>query len=88
MQLSASNLYIFFTHIRCDLTALQDALIKRVMVTPEEVIKRSLDPEGAKMSRDGFAKTMYSRLFDWYVASSFDFSGPLPLFHGLLTRRF
>ncbi|KAL1547136.1 myosin-11-like [Salvia divinorum] len=53
--------------LMCDLTALQDALLKRVMVTPEEVIKRSLDPEGAKMSRDGFAKTMYSRLFDWLV---------------------
>ncbi|XP_042013386.1 myosin-11-like isoform X1 [Salvia splendens] len=53
--------------LMCDLAALQDALLKRVMVTPEEVIKRSLDPEGAKMSRDGFAKTMYSRLFDWLV---------------------
>ncbi|KAG6400856.1 hypothetical protein SASPL_137700 [Salvia splendens] len=53
--------------LMCDLASLQDALLKRVMVTPEEVIKRSLDPEGAKMSRDGFAKTMYSRLFDWLV---------------------
>ncbi|XP_057798033.1 myosin-9-like isoform X2 [Salvia miltiorrhiza] len=53
--------------LMCDLAALQDALLKRVMVTPEEVIKRSLDPEGAKMSRDGFSKTMYSRLFDWLV---------------------
>ena len=41
--------------------------MKRVMVTPEEVIKRSLDPDGATVSRDGLAKTTYSRLFDWYL---------------------
>lgn len=54
--------------IRCDPVALQDALCKRVMITPEEVIKRCLDPLSATISRDGLAKTIYSRLFDWYSA--------------------
>lgn len=57
------------------------------MVTPEEVIKRSLDPTGATISRDGFAKTMYSRLFDWYDAS-FVFSDNIILFHSLVTQEF
>lgn len=51
--------------------ALEDALCKRVMITPEEVIKRSLDPHSAAVSRDGLAKTIYSRLFDWYSALQF-----------------
>nr|XP_027111216.1 myosin-9-like [Coffea arabica] len=53
--------------LRCDPVALEDALLKRVMITPEEVIKRSLDPLSATVGRDGFAKTIYSRLFDWLV---------------------
>uniref|UniRef100_F6HVL1 Myosin-11 n=1 Tax=Vitis vinifera TaxID=29760 RepID=F6HVL1_VITVI len=53
--------------LMCDPLALEDALCKRVMITPEEVIKRSLDPLAATVSRDGFAKTIYSRLFDWLV---------------------
>ncbi|KAJ8460564.1 hypothetical protein OPV22_033490 [Ensete ventricosum] len=53
--------------LMCDSEALKDALCKRVMITPEEVIKRPLDPLAATVSRDGLAKTIYSRLFDWIV---------------------
>ncbi|KAG7025461.1 Myosin-11, partial [Cucurbita argyrosperma subsp. argyrosperma] len=53
--------------LMCDPQALEDALCKRMMITPEDVIKKSLDPLGATVSRDGLAKTIYSRLFDWLV---------------------
>lgn len=58
--------FYYYYYLRCDSAALEDALCKRVMITPEEVIKRSLDPLSATVSRDGLAKTIYSRLFNWY----------------------
>lgn len=50
---------------RCDAQALEDSLSKRVMVTRGESITKSLDPGAATVNRDAFAKTVYSKLFDW-----------------------
>ncbi|KAF5462805.1 hypothetical protein F2P56_018782 [Juglans regia] len=60
--------------LMCDAAALEDALCKRVMITPEEVIKRSLDPQSATVSRDGLAKTIYSRLFDCFEQFCINFT--------------
>ncbi|KAJ4958781.1 hypothetical protein NE237_025892 [Protea cynaroides] len=57
--------------LMCNTPGLEDALIKRVKRVKkgnvEEVITKTLDPAAAVFSRDGLAKTIYSRLFDWLV---------------------
>uniref|UniRef100_A0A1J3DEG1 Myosin-9 n=1 Tax=Noccaea caerulescens TaxID=107243 RepID=A0A1J3DEG1_NOCCA len=67
---AVASILIKFTKGKCDLKTLEDALCKRVMITPEEVIKRSLDPQSAVTSRDGLAKSVYSRLIslDLYIS--------------------
>ena len=51
---------------RCDAASLEAALCGRSMVTMNEVILKTLDPEAAATSRDTLAKTIYSQLFDWW----------------------
>ncbi|KAG8391355.1 hypothetical protein BUALT_Bualt01G0179200 [Buddleja alternifolia] len=53
--------------LMCSEKALEDSLCKRVIVTPDGSITKPLDPAAAVTSRDAFAKTVYSRLFDWIV---------------------
>lgn len=51
----------------CDKTALEDSFCTRVIVTRGESIKKCLDSDAATISRDAFAKIVYSKLFDWLV---------------------
>ncbi|KAF3791934.1 Myosin-8 [Nymphaea thermarum] len=53
--------------LMCDVKALEDSLCKRVIVTRDETITKSLDPNAATLTRDALAKVVYSRLFDWIV---------------------
>jgi myosin-5 len=64
---SRSHLNMAAELLMCNAQSLEDALIRRVMVTPEEIITRTLDPDNAIASRDTLAKTIYSHLFDWIV---------------------
>nr|GEW85989.1 myosin-9-like isoform X2 [Tanacetum cinerariifolium] len=63
-----SNFHLKMTAelLMCDHVALEDALLKRVIGIPEEVIKRSLNPKAVTISRDGLATTLYCGLFDSY----------------------
>ncbi|GLJ12455.1 hypothetical protein SUGI_0191160 [Cryptomeria japonica] len=64
---SAFHLQTAAELLMCDVETLQDVLCKRVIVTHDGNIVKSLEPHVAAANRDALAKTVYSHLFDWLV---------------------
>ncbi|CAI5518241.1 unnamed protein product [Closterium sp. Naga37s-1] len=53
--------------LSCDKKKLQESLCTMKRKVGGEVIKSYLDEKGAVVRRDTLAKTLYSKLFDWWV---------------------
>ena len=68
---------LFSPYPRCDVKDLEDSLCKRVIVTRDESITKTLDPVAAATNQDALGKATYSRLFDWYGLSCLMFSASL-----------
>ena len=53
------NESLFSPYHRCDVKGLEDSLCKRVIVTLDQSITKSLDPVAAATNRDALEKTVY-----------------------------